>query len=141
MPVGQISGRVVGEHGAGLVVCASSTTVAGRPITAPVGAVTADIHGRSPAICAGIGRTRSGPTGAVLAALRLALGLADGATELSAPYRGGVWLGLPVVFSAGTARVLAPVLNHDERARLATTAAKLARLYARVRAAIPASRT
>lgn len=51
-------------------------------------------------ISAGVGRTRSGPAGAVVSTLRKALALAHGTEELSVPYKDS-WLGTPVRFQAG----------------------------------------
>lgn len=109
VPPHTVQGRVLGEHGDTLVVCASSTTVNGEAVHVPVGQVRAALLTRSGQISCGIGRTRSGPAGAVLSTLRLLLGLADGVEELCSPYLTG-WLGLPVSFTGGHARVLPPHL-------------------------------
>ncbi|MFI1205581.1 hypothetical protein ACH4VR_40200 [Streptomyces sp. NPDC020883] len=67
VPVADVEGHVIGEHGDQAVVCASTTRVDGRPAR----------------INAGLGRTRCGPARAVIAALRAGLGLEDRVVELS----------------------------------------------------------
>ncbi len=109
VPPHTVAGSVIGEHGDTLVVCASSTTVNDEAVRVPVDQVRAALLTRSGQISCGIGRTRSGPAGAVLSTLRLVLGLADGVEELCSPYRCG-WLGLPVSFTGGRARVRVPHL-------------------------------
>lgn len=78
VPPHAIRGSVIGEHGDALVVCASSTTVNGDVVRVPVDQVRSVLLDRSSQISSGIGRTRSGPAGAVLSTLRLLMGLADG---------------------------------------------------------------
>ncbi|MGA5134859.1 hypothetical protein ACPCTO_34245, partial [Streptomyces olivoreticuli] len=81
VPVDYVEGHVIGEHGDAAVICASTTRVAGLPATVPVHDIRAQLADRPRRINAGIGRARSGPTGAVLAALRHTLGLDDGVTD------------------------------------------------------------
>ncbi|MGH3798635.1 MAG: hypothetical protein ACRDTD_00595 [Pseudonocardiaceae bacterium] len=129
VPVGTVQGSVIGEHGDALVVCTSSTTVNGEAVRIPIDQVRVALLDRSRQISSGIGRTRSGPAGAVLSTLRLLLGLADGMEELCRPYRRG-WLGLPVSFTGGHARVCLPVLDPEETRCLEAADAKLNAAYA-----------
>ncbi|WP_079176445.1 lactate dehydrogenase [Streptomyces sp. MUSC 14] len=128
VPVGAVRGHVIGEHGDNAVVCASSTTVHGRPIAVPIERIREEITLRPGRISAGIGRTRSGPAGAVVSALRLTLGLDDGLTELSTLYRGGC-LGVPLRFSAGLARPCMPSLDGAEQRQLLLARDKLHTAY------------
>lgn len=129
VPADTIQGRVIGEHGDTIVVCASSTTVNDEAVPVPVDQVRDALLTRSGQISGGIGRTRSGPAGAVLSTLHLLLGLADGVEELCSPYRHG-WLGLPVSFTGGHARVRLPPLDPDETRCLKASEAKLHADYA-----------
>jgi L-lactate dehydrogenase len=127
-PPAAVHGHVIGEHGDGAVVCASSTTVNNRPAAVPLAEVYAELRTRPGRISAGVGRTRSGPAGAVLSALRKALGQADGTEELTCEHRGD-WLGIPLRFTAGRPVVCLPALDTDEDAQLAATATKLRDAY------------
>lgn len=129
VPACMVQGSVIGEHGDTLVICASSTTVNGGVVRVPMDQVRAALLTRSGQISCGIGRTRSGPAGAVLSTLRLLLGLADGVEELCSPYRHG-WLGLPVSFTGGHARVCLPSLDPEETRCLQASEAKLRAAYA-----------
>nr|WP_239074052.1 lactate dehydrogenase [Streptomyces sp. SID10853] len=126
-----VRGHVIGEHGDRAVICVSTTTVSGRPVTVPVRAVVNALQHRPALIRAGIGRTRCGPAGAVLSTLRRALGLADGIEELSVPY-GDVWLGIPVRFTSGKALPCLPPLTRSERLRLDAAASSLRDAYTRL---------
>jgi L-lactate dehydrogenase len=128
VPVSAVEGRVVGEHGDGAVVCASSTRVHGRPAKVPLDAVHAQLRDRPGMICAGIGRTRSGPAAAILTALRASLGLDDTVIELSVPHEHG-WAGMPVRFTQGAAKVCQPELDETERKLLDASRARQRRLY------------
>ncbi|MGH3974772.1 MAG: lactate/malate family dehydrogenase [Pseudonocardiaceae bacterium] len=128
VPACVVRGSVIGEHGDTLVICASSTTVNGEAVHVPVDRVRAALLIRSRQISCGIGRTRSGPAGAVLSTLRLLLGLVDGVEELCSPYRYG-WLGLPVSFTSGHASVRLPQLDHEETRYLKVSEAKLHAAY------------
>jgi L-lactate dehydrogenase len=128
VPPRTVRGSVIGEHGETLVVCASSTTVNGDAVQVPVDQVRAALLTRSEQISAGVGRTRSGPAGAVLSTLRLVVGLTDGVEELCSPYRSG-WLGLPVSFTGGHARVRPPPLDLMETGCLQASEAKLCDAY------------
>ncbi|WP_331751513.1 hypothetical protein OG215_40035 (plasmid) [Streptomyces globisporus] len=88
VPADDVRGHVIGEHGDHAVVCASSTTVNGRPARVPLAEVRAELRTRPGRISHGVGRTRSGPAGAVLSALRRTLALTDGIEELTAPHGG-----------------------------------------------------
>ncbi|EGX54734.1 lactate dehydrogenase [Streptomyces zinciresistens K42] len=130
VPADAVQGHVIGEHGDGAVVCASSTTVNGTPAQVPLAEVRAELRTRPGRISAGVGRTRSGPAGAVLSALRKALGLVDGTEELTAEHRGD-WLGIPLRFTSGRPVACLPALNADEDAQLAATLTKLRGAYGR----------
>ncbi|MFD7163582.1 lactate/malate family dehydrogenase [Streptomyces violascens] len=131
VPLAAVGAHVVGEHGDSAVPCA--TTLNGHALDLiPDGAV-ADARSRPALINAGIGRTRCGPAGAVLAALTHALGLTDGTLELSTRHR-GAWIGVPVQFTAGQPTVALPRLTPDQDTALAAAAAKLDLAY---RAAAP----
>ncbi|MEW1720696.1 hypothetical protein [Streptomyces sp. NPDC093109] len=132
-----VRGHVIGEHGDRAVVCVSTTTVAGRPVTVPVDVVVEDLQRRPAFIRTGIGRTRCGPAGAVLSTLRKALGLLDGVEELSVPY-GDVWLGIPMRFTGGTAVPCLPSLTRSERLSLDSAAGSLRGAYTQLPA--PAER-
>ncbi|MFD5788546.1 NAD(P)-binding domain-containing protein [Streptomyces sp. NPDC127037] len=126
-----VSGHVVGEHGDRAVVCASTTTIADQPITIPMRTVTEALQERPALIRDGIGRTRSGPAGAVLSTLRKALGMVDGIEELSVPY-GDVYLGIPVHFTDGKAVPCLPPLTRAECLRLDSAASSLRDAYAQL---------
>lgn len=66
VPLHAVRGHVIGEHGDAAVVCASSTTVNGHPVPVPLQQVRDELSTRPGRINSGIGRTRSGPAGAVL---------------------------------------------------------------------------
>lgn len=131
VPAAEVHGHVIGEHGDAAVICTSTTTVAGGPMPGPVPLKTirAALAQRPGRISAGIGRTRTGPAGAVITALRHVLGQADGVVELCRPWHGGVWLGVPVAFHSGAARLRLPALAPEESALLDTAAAKLAAAF------------
>ncbi|WP_405898114.1 NAD(P)-binding domain-containing protein [Streptomyces sp. NBC_00727] len=128
VPPSLVSGHVVGEHGDSAVVCASTTTIADQPITVPLRTVTEALQERPALIRGGIGRTRSGPAGAVLSTLRKALGLVDGIEELSVPY-GDVFLGIPMRFTGGLPIPCLPPLTRTERLRLDSAAGSLRDAY------------
>jgi L-lactate dehydrogenase len=132
VPATAVRGHVIGEHGDGAVVCASSTTVNGSPAAVPLAEVRAELRTRPSRISAGVGRTRSGPAGAVLSTLRKALGLVDGTEELTAEHRGD-WLGIPLRFTAGQPVACLPALDADEDAQLAAAATKLRSAYQALR--------
>ncbi|MGW4699739.1 lactate/malate family dehydrogenase [Streptomyces sp. NPDC004285] len=132
VPTHAVRGHVIGEHGDAAVICASTTTVHGHPAPVPLQRVRHELAARPRRISAGIGRTRSGPAGAVLTALTHALGLADGVTELSTRHADGVWLGTPVKYTAGTPTLCPPPLNPSEAAQLAASADKLHTAYTRL---------
>ncbi|NGO70642.1 lactate/malate family dehydrogenase [Streptomyces boncukensis] len=112
----EVHGHVIGEHGRYATICASTTTVRGMPVAFPLREAHGHLTTRPAAISDGAGRTRAGPAGAVLSALRHALGHADGTEELSAPYAGG-YLGIPVHFTAGHPEPRLPRLNDAETRR------------------------
>ncbi|MFJ7130457.1 2-dehydropantoate 2-reductase N-terminal domain-containing protein [Streptomyces sp. NPDC098101] len=128
VPVAAVQGHVIGEHGDHAVICASSTTVHGRPVPVPLQQVRDELRHRPRRINEGIGRTRSGPAGATVAALTHALGLTDGVIELSTSWRGD-WYGLPLRFTAGIPTVCLPPLSPGEAVQLQAAAAKLRTAY------------
>ncbi|MEU1558515.1 NAD(P)-binding domain-containing protein [Streptomyces scabiei] len=132
VPAAAVHGHVIGQHGDGAVVCASSTTVNGMPALVPLSEVRAELRTRPGRISAGIGRTRSGPAGAVLSTLRKALGLVDGIEELTCAHRGD-WLGIPLRFTAGQPVACLPALDLGEDAQLAATVTKLRDAYQALR--------
>lgn len=111
---------MIGEHGDGAVVCASTTTVNGAPATVPLKQVRVELRARPGRISHRVGRTRSGPAGTVLSTLRKTLGLGDGTEELTAEHRGD-WLGIPLRFTAGRPVACLPALDVDENGQLAAT--------------------
>ncbi|MFE7840138.1 NAD(P)-binding domain-containing protein [Streptomyces sp. NPDC057474] len=138
VPPTAVHGHVIGEHGDGAVVCASSTTVNGTPAPVPITEVRAELRTRSGRISAGVGRTRSGPAGAVLSTLHKALGLVDGTEELTAEHRGD-WLGIPLRFTDGQPVACLPALDAGEDAQLAATVTKLRGAYQALRRPAPSS--
>lgn len=136
VPVDAVRGHVIGEHGDGAVVCASSTTVNGATVAVPLEQVRAELAGRPGRISAGIGRTRYGPAGALLRALRLALGVEDGVTELSAPYN-GVCLGVPLQFTGGRPLPCVPPLDEAEARQWEAAQSKLRAAYRGMRGIPP----
>ncbi|AJF70333.1 lactate/malate family dehydrogenase [Streptomyces vietnamensis] len=132
VPVGAVRGHVIGEHGDGAVICASTTTVHGAPVTVPVQQVRTELAARPRRISDGIGRTRLGPAGAVLDALVHTLGLADGLTEVSVRQDTGVWLGMPVHYTDGAPAMCPPALDDSETAQLAAATEKLHTAYIRL---------
>jgi L-lactate dehydrogenase len=138
VPPATVAGHVIGEHGDAAVVCVASTTVAGGPLPGPVplAEIRAALAGRPGSISAGIGRTRSGPAGAALAALQHLLGHADGVIELSRPWHDGVWLGLPLHVRSGRPEPALPILTPAEAAQLNAAAAKLADAYTHLTATL-----
>ncbi|MGV9248137.1 lactate/malate family dehydrogenase [Streptomyces sp. NPDC003710] len=138
VPLDAVAGHVIGEQGDAAVVCASATTVNGHPLPVPLQQVRDELTTRPGRISKGIGRTRSGPAGAVVTALRLALGVENGVTEPFAPYR-GVWLGIPLRFTAGRALPCLPALTDTEAARLDAAHTKLRVAYEALRGTPTAS--
>ncbi|MFF2653598.1 saccharopine dehydrogenase NADP-binding domain-containing protein [Streptomyces sp. NPDC058045] len=132
VPAETVDGHVIGEHGENAVVCASSTTVNGRPADVPLAEVREELRTRPGRISAGVGRTRSGPAGAVLSTLRKALGLTDGIEELTAPHRGD-WLGIPLRFTAGDPIACLPALDSGEDRQLNAAGTKLRTAYQALR--------
>ncbi|MEU3399482.1 lactate/malate family dehydrogenase [Streptomyces filamentosus] len=132
VPVSQVRGHVIGEHGDAAVICASTTTVNGAPVKVPVQRVRDELAARPRRITSGIGRTRMGPAGAVLTALTHSLGLADGVTELSVRHGTGVWIGTPVQHTAGTPTPCPPQLDPSEAAQLAAAEEKLHHIYSQL---------
>jgi L-lactate dehydrogenase len=136
VPLSAVHGQVVGEHGDAAVLCASTTTVNGRPLPLPlplpVQQIRDELTWRPRRINEGIGRTRSGPAGSVVATLRLALGVDDGTTELCAPYRDG-WLGIPLQFTAGRPVPCLPALDDAEAGQLDAAHTKLRAAYRALR--------
>ncbi|WP_217246231.1 lactate dehydrogenase [Streptomyces sp. AC602_WCS936] len=128
VPVGSVAGHVIGEHGDQAVICASSTTVNGRPVAVPVEQIRHELTRRPRRINTGIGRTRSGPAGAAVSALAHTLSRVDGVIELTAPWRGD-WYGMPLRFTAGTPTVCLPPLDATEAVQLQAAAAKLRTAY------------
>ncbi|MFI8769422.1 lactate dehydrogenase [Streptomyces sp. NPDC053792] len=132
VPVGAVRGHVIGEHGDAAVICASTTTVHGEPVTVPIQQVRDELAARPRRISDGIGRTRLGPAGAVLDALVHGLGIADGTTEVSVRQETGVWLGMPVDYTDGTPTLRPPPLDDSETAQLETATKKLDTAYTRL---------
>ncbi|MBT2411734.1 lactate dehydrogenase [Streptomyces sp. ISL-12] len=131
VPVAEVKGHVIGEHGEAAVVCASSTTVNDEPVPVPRRAIRAirdELTQRPGRINAGIGRTRSGPAGAVVTALRLALAVEDGVTELSTGY-GDDFLGIPLRFTRGEPVPSMPPLDPVEAGELEAARGKLRAAY------------
>ncbi|MFI8515408.1 hypothetical protein ACIGHB_30195 [Streptomyces sp. NPDC085460] len=102
VPVNAVQGHVIGEHGDAAVICASTTTVHGRPATVPLQQVRDELAARPRRISQGIGPTRLGPAGAVMHALTHTLGITSSVTEVSVRQEAGVWLGMPVRYTAGS---------------------------------------
>ncbi|MEU9190328.1 NAD(P)-binding domain-containing protein [Streptomyces sp. NPDC048484] len=124
VPPGAVRGWVIGEHGDAAVICASATTVNGRPVDVPLEYVRGQLAARPRRINQGIGRTRCGPAGAVVSALRKTLGISDGTEVLSVNHH-GVWLGIPLRFAAGHSTVCLPDLDPDEQRQFAAARTKL----------------
>ncbi|MFD0367674.1 lactate dehydrogenase [Streptomyces sp. NPDC127114] len=132
VPVKAVRGHVIGEHGDAAVICASTTTVHGEPVTVPVQQVRDELAARPRRISDGIGRTRLGPAGAALDALTHSLGIADGMTEVSVRQETGVWLGMPVHYTDGTPALCPPPLDDSESAQLDAATKKLHTAYTRL---------
>ncbi|MFI0980429.1 lactate dehydrogenase [Streptomyces sp. NPDC021093] len=128
VPVEAVEGHVIGEHGDAAVVCASATRVGGLPVAVPLRAVHDELSARPRRINTGLGRARSGPAGAVMAALRAALGLTDGVLELCVGHDEN-WSAMPLQFTAGQPTVIVPELDHAERRLLAAAETKLHTAY------------
>ncbi|MGW2724889.1 lactate/malate family dehydrogenase [Streptomyces sp. NPDC001492] len=128
VPVDSVDGYVIGEHGDSAVICASSTTINGRPATVPLDVVTAELRDRPRRITTGIGRVRNGPAAAVVSALRKLLAVEDG-TDVLSVNRGGVWLGIRVQITAGQPTVTPLSLNERETAQFIAARAKLGAAY------------
>ncbi|MGW5121446.1 lactate/malate family dehydrogenase, partial [Streptomyces noursei] len=128
VPVEAVEGHVIGEHGDQAVVCALATRVLGRPTDVPIGRVRRELADRPARINAGLGRTRCGPAGAVIAALRAGLGLDDRVVELSVNHERR-WMGIPLHFTAGTPSVCLPRLDAVEARQLVAADAKLRAAY------------
>ncbi|MFF4161396.1 hypothetical protein [Streptomyces sp. NPDC001678] len=124
-----VNGHVIGEHGDQAVVCASTTRVGDLPVpVVPLRQVRDELTDRPRRINAGLGRTRCGPAGAVIAALRAGLGLDDAVTELCVNHE-GQWRGIPLRFTAGTPTVCLPRLDAAEARQLIAADAKLRDAY------------
>ncbi|MFC5720573.1 hypothetical protein ACFP1Z_10410 [Streptomyces gamaensis] len=78
--------------------------------------------------CAGLGRTRCGPAGAVIAALRAGLGLEDRVVELSVKHERW-WMGIPLRFTAGKPTVCLPRLDTAEARQLVAADVELRDAY------------
>ncbi|MFF4221982.1 NAD(P)-binding domain-containing protein [Streptomyces abikoensis] len=128
VPVEAVEGHVIGEHGDQAVVCASATRVNGRPADVPVGRVRRELADRPARINAGLGRTRCGPAGAVIATLSAGLGLEDRVVELCVNHENR-WIGIPLRFTAGTPTVCLPRLGAAEARQLVAADAKLRDAY------------
>ncbi|CAM5322355.1 L-lactate dehydrogenase [Streptomyces avidinii] len=128
VPADRVRGHVIGEHGDSAVICASTTTVNGENVVIPVWELGETLAHRPGRISSGVGRTRSGPAGAVLTTLRLALGQADGTTELCTKWNGR-WLGVPVTFTSGQGKPALPALSPTEADRFAASGLKLDTAY------------
>lgn len=128
VPVEAVDGYVIGEHGDGAVICASTTTIHGAPCTVPLDLVRAELADRPRRINSGIGRTRHGPAAAVLSALRKLLDQEDG-TDVLSVNRAGVWLGIRLHIRAGQPTVQPPELDAHETADLLTARTKLEATY------------
>ncbi|MGF0177233.1 lactate/malate family dehydrogenase [Streptomyces sp. Marseille-Q5077] len=126
--VDTVEGYVIGEHGDSAVICASSTTINGRPATVPLDVVTAELRDRPRRINTGIGRVRNGPAAAVVSALRKLLAVEDG-TDVLSVNRGGVWLGIRLQITAGQPAVTPLTLNERETAQFIAARAKLGAAY------------
>ncbi|MEU2740946.1 2-dehydropantoate 2-reductase N-terminal domain-containing protein [Streptomyces sp. NPDC007095] len=131
VPVSAVDGYVIGEHGDGAVICASTTTVHGAPCTVPLELIRAELADRPRRINAGIGRTRHGPSAAVLSALRKLLDVEDG-TDVLSVNRGGVWLGIRLHIRAGRPSVQPLTLDPHETAGLLTARTKLQATYSQI---------
>ncbi|WP_433891998.1 lactate/malate family dehydrogenase [Streptomyces sp. CA-111067] len=136
VPLGAVNGHVIGEHGDAAVVCASATTVYGKVIPVPLQQVRDELAARPRRINAGIGRTRSGPAGAVVTTLRLVLGVDDGLVELAVPYQDG-WLGVPLSFIAGRPIPCLPALDDTEARQFDAARTKLRAAYQVLRGELP----
>ncbi|MGI5337514.1 lactate/malate family dehydrogenase [Streptomyces sp. CA-181903] len=128
VPVEDVEGHVIGEHGDQAVVCASGTRVNGHPVEVPVGRVRRELADRPARVNAGLGRTRCGPAGAVIVALRAGLGLEDRVVELSVNHEWR-WMGIPLRFTAGTPTVCLPRLDPAEARQLSAADTKLRDTY------------
>ncbi|MFD5542453.1 2-dehydropantoate 2-reductase N-terminal domain-containing protein [Streptomyces sp. NPDC127079] len=131
VPVSAVDGYVIGEHGDGAVICASTTTVHGAPCTVPLELIRAELADRPRRINAGIGRTRHGPAAAVLSALRKLLDVEDG-TDVLSVNRGGVWLGIRLHIRTGRPTVQPLTLDPHETAGLLTARTKLQAAYSQI---------
>lgn len=129
VPVDSVQGQVIGEHGDAAVVCASATRVGGLRAAVPLRAVHDELMDRPRRINQSLGRARSGPAGAVLAALRAALGLADTVVELSVVNPDGTCLGTPLRFKGGAPTVALPDLDPVERRLLASAEHRICTAY------------
>lgn len=94
----------------------------------PVWRVREELSDRPRRISAGLGRTRCGPAGAVIATLRAGLGLEDRVVELSVNHEDR-WRGIPLRFAAGTPTVCLPRLDAAEARQLVAADAKLRDAY------------
>ncbi|MFF1323688.1 lactate/malate family dehydrogenase [Streptomyces chartreusis] len=131
VPVETVDGYVIGEHGDNAVICASSTTISGRPAMVPLDVVTAELRARPRRINSGIGRVRNGPAAATVSALRKLLAIEDGADVLSVN-RGGVWLGIRLQITSGQPTVTPLTLNERETAQFIAARAKLGAAYRKI---------
>ncbi|MFF7358365.1 lactate dehydrogenase [Streptomyces filipinensis] len=131
VPISAVDGYVIGEHGDGAVICASTTTVHGAPCTVPLDLVRAELADRPRRINAGIGRPRHGPAAAVLSTLRKLLDIEDG-TDVLSVNRAGVWLGIRLHIRAGRPTVQPLELDPHETADLLTARTKLEASYRQI---------
>ncbi|GGU49904.1 lactate/malate family dehydrogenase [Streptomyces violascens] len=131
VPVTAVDGYVIGEHGDGAVICASSTTVHGQTCTVPLDLVRAELAARPRQINTGIGRTRHGPAAAVLSTLRKLLDVEDG-TDVLSVNRAGVWLGIRLHIHAGHPTVQPLELNAHETAALLAARTALEAAYRQI---------
>jgi L-lactate dehydrogenase len=131
VPVEAVEGYVIGEHGDGAVICASTTTIHGAPCAVPLDLIRAELTDRPRRINAGIGRTRHGPAAACLSALRKLLAHEDG-TDVLSVNRARVWLGMRLHIRAGHPTVQPPELDPHETADLFTARTNLEAAYRQI---------
>ncbi|MBT7902858.1 hypothetical protein HN587_03270 [Candidatus Woesearchaeota archaeon] len=128
VPIDQISGQVIGEHGDSMVLLFSSTLVEGGHKNYDKLKIKKIVSKRSSVICQGAGRTRYGPAGVTLRTLKRLMGIYDGVEQIST-FHEGIYVGLPISFSNSSSQVVLPNLSQEEQSAFEISCAKLRTVY------------
>jgi len=131
VPIQEVEGQVIGEHGDSRVFLHSSTRIKGNRVNLAEEEIAKRVAEVSPLINKGAGRTRYGPIGVTVRTVRRLLGHEDGVEQLSSSFR-GLYIGLPVLFNKGTPNPIFPDMDHAESLKFEASYLKLGETYAKL---------